>query len=241
MKYNVKKAISAMQSKLLGHVAVMSYGYCQLCVKADPSSLLSIEIPDGGLLKHIEDVADVYLHDEKDDDDKMDIVPKYSDFFFPIISQIHEAHPEFKITIEDGENEGMPEEIDVKQDNDSLDAKYIRLTMPEVNKDRRDILNTAINALNETCKARMTAAQVKCASDIAELLLTDTIEAKDEAKKLMDETYEQYKDMCNNLTDDKKKEVEDAYQRYLTGQAEKEKADMSDPAVVNTGQSLRME
>lgn len=227
----------------MGHVAVMSYGYCQLCVKADASSLLSLEIFDGGMVKHIEDVADVYVHDEEDDNDKIDIVPKHNEYFQDLIMGINQEHPEFKITIEDGE--GPSEDIELPEginyDKDSLDSKFIRVTMPEVDKNRRDLINTAVDALNQVCKTRMTACQVKCNAQVTEQLIGAPEADLEEAKKTMEEVYDQYKDMCNNLTDDKKKEVEEAYQRYLTGKDAEQKKNDSDPSTVNNGQSLRME
>lgn len=240
MKYSVKKAISDMQAKLLGHVAVMSYGYCQLCVKADASSLLGVEVMDGSLEKHIEDVADVYVHDEENDNDKIDIVPKHTEFFQNLLTAIHDVHPEFKITIESGDpdDDQIPE--GVEYDRDSLESKYIRLTMPEVDKNRRDLINTSVDTLNQVCKTRMTACQAQCSAKVAELLLGAPAETADEAKKAMDEVYNQYKDMCDNLTDEKKQEVEDAYQRYLTGVENEQSESGTDSSVLNNGQSLRL-
>lgn len=237
MKYSVKKEISDLQAKLLGHVAVMSYGYCQLCVKADASSLLGIEVVDEGMTKHIESVADVYVHDDENDDDKIDLVPKQSDIFPNLMMAIHSVHPEFKITIESGDpdDDEIPE--GVEYDRDSLDSKYIRLTMPEVDKTRRDVLQTAIDGLNEVCKTRMNACQVACSAKLQELLLGASEEKVDEAKKAMEEVYDQYKEMCKNITEEKKNEVETAYQNHLMDKDTEEKTN-TDASVVNNGQSL---
>lgn len=239
MKFSVKTEISNLQSRLLGHVSVMSYAFCQLCVKADASSLLSVEVIDGGEAKHIEDVADIYVHNDENDDVTIDVVPKISIYLQSIVMAIHQVHPEFGISIQSGDGDiELPEECDFTMD----DTKYIQLTMPEVDKTRRDLINTSVDALNEVCKTRMDACRLKCEAKIMQLLAGESKDKVDEAKKAMDDVFGQYKDMCSNLTDDKKKEVEQAYQTYLSG-GRKNNAGRGAEAspAMNNGQSLRME
>ena len=43
MKRSIINTLNELNARIMGHVAVMSYGYCQLCVKADASSILGFE------------------------------------------------------------------------------------------------------------------------------------------------------------------------------------------------------
>ena len=43
MKHKIINEITKAQERLLGYIGQMSYEYSQLCIKADPSSLLGFE------------------------------------------------------------------------------------------------------------------------------------------------------------------------------------------------------
>lgn len=208
MRGKALQKISEMEKRMLAFVTAMSYNYCQLCVKAEPSSLLTAEMFAQGDVKHIEDLAFVYVHNkDKDGDDiSMDLYPKAKEFL-PIIAQgMTQAHPEFK------------QEILTRDDapeDDEEDYKYLRLTVPEINKDRRDAINSGIDAIHTLCKTNLDKMYVECTTGLVPVMVGYSPEEVDEVNKEKDKYRDTYKKMMEDLTNDKKKEVEDAYQEYL--------------------------
>lgn len=231
MKRSIVNTLNELNGRIMGHVAVMSYGYCQLCVKADASSILGFEETWNGLPQKIEDLADVYVHAEEGDDDKLDLFPKRSEYLPLLAKGIVEIHPEFKQDLLTFEG------VD-KEDEDSPDAKYLRLTMPEVNKDRRDVIMDALDLLHKQCLVKLDALKVKYEAKLTQLTVTSDPAAVKEAQDTLTEQIDQGKEMCENLTEEKRKEVEDAYQRYLTQQERSGEAQKKDTHI---GQQLKMD
>ncbi len=225
--------ISDMQSRLTGFLSMMSYGYCQLCVKADPSSLLGFEEDINGITATIEQLAHIATHEEPENEDKLEVYPLQASNLPYIMKGIKNIHPEFKQSLETYSN--------ADKDDDSLESKYLRLTMPEVNDDRRDILNTAIDALDTECKLKFDGIKVKYMAKITKELINDDPKNLDEAKEEVDALAEQFSQMRQQLTDDKKKEVEEAYQRWLTKEGNKQAAKAQAIRHDAIGQSLRMD
>ena len=231
MKRSIVNTLNELNGRIMGHVAVMSYGYCQLCVKADASSILGFEETWNGLPQKIEDLADVYVHAEEGDDDKLDLFPKRSEYLPLLAKGIFEIHPEFKQDLLTFEG------VD-KEDEDNPDAKYLRLIMPEVNKDRHDVIMEAIDLLYKQCVAKLDALKVKYGVMITKQTATSDPAAVKEAQDTLTEQIDQGKEMCENLTAEKRKEVEDAYQRYLTQQEHSGEAQNKDTRI---GQQLKMD
>ena len=144
---------------------------------------------------------------------------------------IVEIHPEFKQDLLTFEG------VD-KEDEDNPDAKYLRLIMPEVNKDRRDVIMEAIDLLYKQCVAKLDALKVKYGVMITKQTATSDPAAVKEAQDTLTEQIDQGKEMCENLTAEKRKEVEDAYQRYLTQQEHSGEAEKKDTRI---GQQLKMD
>lgn len=231
MRISIVNTLNELNTRIMGHVAVMSYGYCQLCVKADASSILGFEQTFNSLPKKIEDLADVYVHTEEGDDDKLDLFPKRGEYLPLLAKGIMEIHPEFK-------QEALTYEGVDEEDKDSLDAKFLRLTMPKVNKDRRDVIMEAIDLLHKQCLAKLDVLKVKYEAKITQLTVTSDQAAVKEANDALEEQLDNGKEMCENLTNDKRKEVEDAYQRYLTQQERSGAAEKKDTHI---GQQLKMD
>lgn len=231
MKRSIVNTLNELNTRIMGHVAVMSYGYCQLCVKADASSILGFEQTLNGMPQKIEDLADVYVHTEEGDDDKLDLFPKRGEYLALLAMGIMEIHPEFK-------QEALTYEGVDEEDKDSLDAKFLRLTMPKVNKDRRDVIMQAIDLLHKQCLAKLDALKVKYEAKLTQLIVTSDPAAVKEAQDTLTEQIDEGKEMCENLTNDKRKEVEDAYQRYLMQQERSGAAEKKDTHI---GQQLKMD
>lgn len=195
-----------LQNRLQGHVASMSYLFCNVCVKADPSSLLSAEMVYGGMEKRIEDVADILVHEDENEKHMMNVYPKESVYFSCIYKGITEVHPEFKVTLETAPG----------AEDDDIDAKYLLLTMPEVDKERRDLLDTAVDALHSECKNKLEAEKAKATAEVAKRTVGSPEEAVREAKDKLQEIFDTYSDMMEKLYTDKKQEIEDAYNRHVS-------------------------
>ena len=207
MKKSVILMLSDLHGRLLGYFSMMSYGYCQLCVKADPSSILGFEEDENGRTYRIEDLAEVGIHEEPENEDKLDLYPKDPANLAMLARGMMSIHPEFKQSLE--KYTGTPD------DDDSIESKYLRLTMPEVNDDRRDVINTAIDGLDTECKLKFDAMKAKYLAMITKELMNSDQKDLDEAKEKIDELVDEANQMREKMTSDKKKEVEDAYQRYL--------------------------
>ena len=200
-----------MESRLGGYVTLLVYRYANLCVKAQPLSLLSAQIIDEemGEMK-LEQVAGVMLLDEY----HLKLVPFDPRFNFPLCKAIKLEHPEFKQDL-------------VKPENGEEDERILILTMPEVNKDRRDVLIDSVNVLFDGCKAKMdkTSAEYRLKLE-KKIVILPTDDERNEAKDAMEAKIKSYKDMADLNKTEKVKEIEEAYQHYLNEQtAQRNQAD----------------
>ena len=140
MRIAIKSFIHEMEGRLNGYVTLLIYRYANLCVKAQPMALLSAEIIDDevGVMK-IEHVAGVTMPDEY----HLRLVPFDSRIIFPLCKAIKKEHPEFK------------QELVMPEDGADDEQRHLILTMPVVNKDRRDALLQSVDTLYDGCKAKM--------------------------------------------------------------------------------------
>jgi ribosome recycling factor len=200
-----------MESRLGGYVTLLVYRYANLCVKAQPLSLLSAQIIDEemGVMK-LEQVAGVMLLDEY----HLKLVPFDPRFNFPLCKAIMKEHPEFKQDL-------------VKPENGEEDERILILTMPEVNKDRRDVLIDSVNVLFDGCKAKMDKTSAEYRLKLEKKILTlPTEDERTEAKDALDSSIKNHQGIVDKVKEDKVKEIEEAYQRYLDEQtAQRNKAD----------------
>ena len=205
MDYSVKMLHAEYSSVLEGYSGLLMVRLMNLCVKSNPVALIPvvIEHPRGDL--PIEDVADASVPD----DDHIDVYPKLEDDIFLIGKGIMEAHPEFQMsqeTIKNGDEE----------------MKYLRFTMPKVDKNRHDVLLQAVDAFYEECKQQLRKTQIDYQSKLSEKIPHLSKEDADQAKEDFDNTYKANTDTAKQTVEDKKKEIEEAYQRY---QQQKDAAD----------------
>ena len=125
MNVFITSQIESVEKKMAGYHALLSYRYSNLCVKADPASLLSVTLVMGSTEKDIEEVAEVA---RPKDDYHLIVIPKVQDFIMDINQAVQVAHPEFKV-----------EQKPLGDGNDQ--HRFLLYEMPEVDKDRRDFLN----------------------------------------------------------------------------------------------------
>lgn len=199
----IQRLLGEAKSKMNGYVALLMLRYGNLCVKADAISLLSVTVQMNDQESNIEGVAEVGILQ----DDVLAVVPKSPAYLQHIVKGVMLAHPEFKMDIV------QPEE------SKDEDDRYLTFTMPEVDKARHDILNEGVDALNKQCTAKIDTIFEQYTAKIAEKMIGANPEAIDKVKDMLKEVYDFYNDICKKQTDGKKKEIEDAYQKYV---AEKE-------------------
>lgn len=234
MKVSIARVLSDLQKKCMGYVVNMSYLYGNICVKADPMSLLGFEIVSGGSVLKIENAVDAIVHNEPDDDDKIDLYPKAGVDIEEIAAGVFSVHPEF---IQSREQTEVPE--DEKEYKDPME--YLRLTMPEVNEDRRDVLRDGVDTVFKACKAQLDALFVYTTGRLTVLSVGEPIDEVEETKETIEANRKKYLEMAQEITDEKKQQIEDAYQRYLKRKAEKGGSTDTVAGGSAPGQSLRMD
>ena len=212
MRIAIKSFIHEMEGRLNGYVTLLIYRYANLCVKAQPMALLSAEIIDDevGVMK-IEHVAGVTMPDEY----HLRLVPFDSRIIFPLCKAIKKEHPEFN------------QELVIPEDGADDEQRHLILTMPVVNKDRRDALLQSVDTLYDGCKAKMdkTCAEYRLKLE-KKIVVLPTDDERNEAKDALEAAIKNYQGLVDTTKADKVKEIEEAYQRYLDEQtAQRNKAD----------------
>lgn len=196
-----------MYTKLSNLSGVFGYQLQNLCVKAEPVALLTIEVNVEGENQKLEDCTTV----AQNDDYSFMIVPHYEDDIPALEQGIFKAHPEFKLK----KMSMTVDSIDLKGNPKEVEHPYILATMPDVTDDRYKILNEGVKLLYENCKAKMEAAILKSDAKLAELLVGESKDTVDEVTDAIDMIKKEWNDKRDQTRDEKLKEIEDAYQKWL--------------------------
>ena len=147
---------SNLSEKLSNQCIIFSFQLQNLCIKAEPASLLAIKVDIDGESKNLEDCAAI---GKGDDDYTFKIIPLFEEDLPKISLAIKKAHPEFKQDIEEMQIDDV-DMASVMISEDVNDAKkvrnlpYLLLTMPVVNDNRYDLLNDAVKLCYDECKLR---------------------------------------------------------------------------------------
>ena len=214
MRRSIKIILGELDGKLTGHAALLNYRYMNLCVKAEPAALLSFTVADieGNTFK-IEEVADTLMPD----DFTFEFVPKEMEMLPFIQEGIAEAHPEFKQKV-------IKPEADDRYfypDTPEYDLeRHIICTMPEVDKNRYDLLKESVKALYDERMVEMEKVKAEYTKTIADKTAGLPKEEVDEAKDKMEELCKQYSDLSKQYRDTKEEEIEEAYKQWQLNQAE---------------------
>lgn len=206
MKRALSNQYDQLYEKLKGYVAMMNFRYINLCVKADPVSLIPVTVNVEGVEKTLEQVATIAKKDEY----RFWILPKYDEDWDSICKGIAKVHPEFKQSEGSFKVDGLGEEEEVHE------ARYIELLMPEVNKKRYDALKDAVDVVYQECKTLMEAAVNKSKAEIAFLSVGEPKEDIDSMNKAVDKLDKDCKEQRDKLRDKKLKEIEEAYKTWLS-------------------------
>ncbi len=207
MKRSIGNELNELYTKLSNLSGMFGYQLQNLCVKAEPVALLTIEVNVEGENQKLEDCTTVAQNDEY----SFMIVPHYEDDIPALEQGILKAHPEFKL-----EKKTMTvDSIDLKGNPKEVEHPYILATMPNVTDERYDILNESVKLLYDNCKAKMEAAILKSDTKLAGLLVSEGKDTVDEVTDAIDTIKKEWTDKRDQTRDEKLKEIEDAYQKWL--------------------------
>lgn len=207
MKRSIGNELNELYTKLSNLSGVFGYQLQNLCVKAEPVALLTIEVNVEGENQKLEDCTTV----AQNDDYSFMIVPHYEDDIPALEQGIFKAHPEFKLK----KMSMTVDSIDLKGNPKEVEHPYILATMPDVTDERYKILNEGVKLLYENCKAKMEAAILKSDAKLAELLVGESKDTVDEVTDAIDMIKKEWNDKRDQTRDEKLKEIEDAYQKWL--------------------------
>ena len=222
-----------LADRLANCVGSMKYRFLNLCVKAEPVSLVSVEVFIEGEFKKIEDCCKV----AKDDDYHFKLFPNYEEDLLAIKLSVAKAHPEFK---QEDKTISLVVPDDTGKDTE-YQVKYLLLTMPEVDDDRYDVLTEAVKVIYDECKVRMEHANGKSKKTFADLAPGETKEDLERLDKELDKLNADWNTKRDTLRDAKLKEIDDAYNRWLSGVGQQEIAKMEADDAHGVGSAMSMD
>ncbi len=213
MKRAIIKEFDQLGEMLSNYCGMLSYRLKNLCVKAEEVSLLPIQVLIDGEMQNLEKCTTI----AKKDDYSFMIFPNFDEDIETLGIGILRVHPEFKQKIEsmkvDSSNEnGQPKKIDVR---------YILVTMPDVDKNRYDVLKEGVKTCYNECKMQMDMANQKADVRFTELSVGEEdgdLKKLSDARKKLNETWNGQRD---KLYEDKLKEIEEAHNKWLTEKADR--------------------
>ena len=172
--------------------AQFAYRLMNLCVKAEPVSLLSIEAMIEG-------------------------EPQKLEACIPALAQaIFMDHPEFK-----QEMKTMQVDISTDENNpDMQDVHYINVTMPEVDDDRYDVLKNGAKTFYEENKAQMEAVSAEYDAKLAKLTEGESDEDIKKVKEAREKQTKTWYEQRDKIYNEKLKEIEEGHMKWLTKQGE---------------------
>ena len=206
MKREIIKEFDMLGDALSTLNAQFAYRLMNLCVKAEPVSLLSIETMIEGKSQKLEECAQI----GQEDDYSFQIFPNYDGDIPALAKAILMDHPEFK-----QEMKTMQVDISTEEGkSDMQDVHYILVTMPDVDDNRYDVLKNGVNGFYEENKAQMEAVSAKHDAKIATLLDGESPEDVKKVKEARDKQTKTWYEQRDTIYNDKLQEIEDAHEKW---------------------------
>jgi competence protein ComGC len=210
MKREIIKEFDMLGDALSTLNAQFAYRLMNLCVKAEPVSLLSIEAMIEGKSQKLEECAQI----GQEDDYSFQIFPNYDGDIPALAKAILMDHPEFK-----QEMKTMQVDISTEEGkSDMQDVHYILVTMPDVDDNRYDVLKNGVNGFYEENKAQMEAVSAKHDAKIATLLDGESPEDVKKVKEARDKQTKTWYEQRDTIYNDKVKEIEEAHVKWQNKQ-----------------------
>jgi hypothetical protein len=220
MRRAIIREYDKLAENLSNYVAVMNYRFMNLCVKAEPVSLLPITVMIDGESQKLEECVQL----GKDGDYMFALFPKYEEDMGSIMRGVALAHPEFKQEIKQM-SVTVPEENGREREQE---VDYLQVTMPEVDDERYDVLKEGVKLVYDECKAQMEVANNKAKVKFTELSVIETKENLELLDNELDKLNNQWNAQRDRLRDIKLEEINSAYNKWLGAQAQKEIAMMEE-------------
>ena len=184
--------------KARGYNMMFNYRMMNLCVKAEPGALVPVIVTVGGKDYNLEEVAQI----RRPDDYVFEIRANNGDYLQNIIDGIMDVHPEFVF------------EMKTEKDIEDKDVNYAQYTMPEVDKDRYDLLSETTKAFYNECLVSIDAVYAQKEAKLAEVAVHAPAEDVQQIKDELDEYNNNAKDEAQKMRDMKLQEIEEAYLHY---------------------------
>lgn len=185
---------------------MFNYRMMNLCVKAEPGALVPVIVTVGGKDYNLEEVAQI----RRPDDYVFEIRANNGDYLQNIIDGIMDVHPEFVF------------EMKTEKDIEEKDVNYAQYTMPEVDKDRYDLLSETTKAFYNECLVSIDAVYAQKEAKLAEVAVHAPAEDVQQIKDELDEYYNNAKDEAQKMRDMKLQEIEEAYLHYQENEQDRE-------------------
>ena len=207
MKRSIIQAFEEMESKLSGHVAVATYNYMTLCVKAEEMALLTLSFNIEGEEKYLEEVAKV----AKPDDYTLIVIPNYDEDLQILKDGIHRQYPAFKQDI--GQK---TVEVSNGQDKEpkKVTVNYLKLTMPPVDESRKQRLTEAIKKIHEECQKQMGNTLATSQAKLKQLCESEEQSIQDEVRRSIAAAKKKWEDHCNKIYNEKIEDVNAGHDKY---------------------------
>ena len=221
-----------LADKLSKYVGQMNFRFMDLCVKAEPGALLQVKVFIEGEFLTLEDCTKI----AKPDDFHFMLIPQYDEDLVPVEKAVLYAHPEFKIKVD-------TMQVDTVNDNgqtENHDVKYLNVEMPEVDDDRYDVLKNGAKAIYDECKVFMETANNTAKVRFAKLAPGETPEDLDRLDDGLKKLNEEWDTNRDNLYEKKLKEIEEAHNKWLSGNAQRRQARQEEEAARNEAASRSM-
>ena len=196
--------ITEFQKKLNGYNMLFNYRMSNLCVKVEPTALMPVTVILANAEYNLEEVADII----KVDDFSIDVYPKNQNNLQQVIDGIFDVHPEFKMELK----------TDKAETEGGEDKHHAFYTMPEVNKERRDLLNDLTKTFHKECQLNLDATYAELQVRLMEPYTKMSPAEIDEARQGFENIFNKAKEMCDKLLQLKLNEIEEGYQRYFEGE-----------------------
>jgi len=214
MRRIVLREFDQLGEYLSNYSGVFAYRLRNLCVKAEEVSLIPVEVLIEGEPQKLEECTVI----GKEDDYSFMVFPKYDEDMEAVGQGIMRAHPEFKqeiksMKVDTTDDKGNPTESD---------ARYILVTMPEVDDDRYDVLKDGVKLCYDECKAQMEAANLKADVNFARLSVGESEEDLEKLKTAREKLNEQWNEQRDKIYNEKLKEIEDAHNKWIAEREERE-------------------
>lgn len=207
MEFYFKTQLNSTEKKMASYMTLLNFRYMNLCVKAEAASLIPVNVDVLGEDKNIEDVAEVAIMD----DYHLAVIPNNDGYLRPIMQGVINVHPEFKLSMK-------------TMKAGAEERQYLEYEMPEVDKNRYDLLNQAVKSLYDEAKVKIDQVYADEQAGYAQVL-SQKPEELDEVNKELDRIHDEALRNILGNRDDKLQEIEDGYLRYLSQQSNQEGGD----------------